>query len=758
MWKSGHTQRGRRKRWLRWAGVCVVLSFLLWLLPWVVRLPEGLSGPVPESPVITDRKGVPMARLVLPSSQRATPVSFDDVPGDVVTCTLAAEDKRFWKHGGVDLLAIVRAAWDMLRKREVISGASTITQQLIKISSPATERTVVRKMYESLAAMQLERRWTKQEILTAYLNRLDYGNRSIGVAEAARFYFQKPLADLSLAECALLAGLPQGPSMLNPLRHPKRALERRQVVLARVGLAGVIDRERVQRAMAEPVGLHPLQARPIAPWLRNVSLPEGALGRVRSTLDAALQKGVEDIVREEVNRLRHANLRHAAVVVLRNESAEIMALVSSADWHDPRGGQINGAFAPRSPGSALKPFTYLLALGEGQRSSVSLLADVPSPFRTRQGVDLPQNYDRTYRGPVLLRDALACSLNVPALRELNRLGGPRKLHELLTRWGLNTLGDDPEAHGLGLTLGNAPVRLIELTGAYATLARGGVHLPPVLFGGRDVVVGETDGLSSGDCMVIADILADDVARAPVFPRGGPLDLPFPCAVKTGTSSDFRDNWCVGFTKDFTVGVWAGNFENQPMKEISGVDGAAPIFQRVMRRIHTENQAQWCEMPGDWVQVTVDARNGKQLADERGKPRRVWLPRKHLPEVAAVSDYDERGRALLDETFAGWFESPHNHRRGELAMHERIPVVVPLRILRPTDGTEFLLDPEMPSSAALLHPVTDPAGVVRWSSETLRVEDGPVGQVIHLAPGSHVLEALDSRTGEMREVVIRVRTL
>jgi penicillin-binding protein 1C len=229
-------------------------------------------------------------------------------------------------------------------------------------------------------------------------------------------------------------------------------------------------------------------------------------------------------------------------------------------------------------------------------------------------------------------------------------------------------------------------------------------------------------------------------------------------VKTGTSSDFRDNWCVGFTRDFTVGVWAGNFENQPMKEISGVDGAAPVFQRVMLRLHRNHKPGWWERPDDWVEVAVDARNGRQSAGVRGKPRRVWLPKRHLPAVAAASDYDEEGRALLDETFAGWFESPHNHRRGEVALQEQAPAVVPLRILRPVDGSDYLLDPEMPSSAALLHPLTEPAGVVKWSSATLRVEDGVGGQVIHLAPGEHLLEALDSRTGEAREILIRVRSL
>lgn len=747
-----------RRAWLKKAVSCGLIFALLWMLPWMVSLPEDLNGPLPESPVITDRNGVPMARLTLPGSQRASPVPYEAMPADLIACTLAAEDKRFWKHGGVDVLATLRASRDLVWKRRVVSGASTITQQLIKITSPPERRTVWRKAYEALAAIQLERRWTKRDVLSAYLNRLDYGNRSIGAAEAARFYFQKPLADLSLAECALLAGLPQGPSALNPVRHPQRALARRQVVLDRLEATGQVDPERIRRARAEPVTLHPLQPVPVAPWLRGVALPEGAVGRVRSTLDAALQKDVEAIVREEVARLRDSNLRHAAVVVLDNATAEILALVSSADWHDPRGGQINGAFAPRSPGSALKPFTYLLAIGTGQRTSVSVLADVPSPFRTPQGVDLPQNYDRSYRGPVMLRDALACSLNVPALRELNRMGGPRGLHALLKRWGLTTLGDDPEEHGLGLTLGNAPVRLVELSGAYATLARGGTYRQPVLFVTGSAVEEKNPEISAQDCLVIADILADAAARAPAFPPGGALDLPFPCAVKTGTSSDFRDNWCMGFTRDFTVGVWAGNFENQPMKGISGVDGAAPVFHRVMRCLHKDRKPAWWELSEDWLEVSVDPRTGRQLPGDEGQTRRVRLPWDHLPEVAASADYDAEGRALLDETFAEWFASPHNLRRGELALRENAPVRVPLRILRPTDGMEFLLDPDMPSSGNRLRPLADPADAVRWSSGSLRVEEDAAGQVIHLVAGVHLLEATDVRTGEVRRITIRVRSL
>jgi penicillin-binding protein 1C len=291
--------------------------------------------------------------------------------------------------------------------------------------------------------------------------------------------------------------------------------------------------------LVEPICLRPLKESQPAPWLAALTPPALTSARqlIWTTLDLPLQRELEAIVHEETAKLKAANLRHAAVVAIHNPSGEILALVSSAAWHDPRGGQLNGALVPRSPGSTLKPFTYLLAMESNHRTPASIIADIPSPFRTPQGLDLPENYDRAYRGPVTLRGALACSLNVPAMRELNALGGPAPLHRLLATLGLTTLGDDATVHGLGLTIGNAPVRLLELANAYAALARGGRYFPVVLF--PDKVASHEENrlpFAATSYYLIADILSDPAARAPSFQPGGPLDLPFRCAVKTGTSA------------------------------------------------------------------------------------------------------------------------------------------------------------------------------------------------------------------------------
>lgn len=752
-------RRPKLRTLLRLSAAGLFLGLLGWFaLPFALPLPAGLLENPGASPVLTDRHGTPIHHLTLPDSTRAAPISLDQIPADLVACTLAAEDKRFHRHGGVDLLATARAAWDFATKRRVTSGASTITQQLIKISSPKRRRDPLAKVREILGARQLEMTWTKNQILTAYLNRLDYGNLRIGAAEATRFYFQKPLSDLSLAECALLAGLPQAPTRLNPIRRTEPALKRRNIVLDRLRENPSYDESRISAASAELLTLRPLRTTQAAPWL--ASLPDMQGATMQTSLDLPLQRDIESIVREETAKLKDANLRHAAVVIIDNATGEILALVSSASWSDPRGGQLNGATQPRSPGSTLKPFTYLLAMERNQRIPSSILSDIPTPLRTTQGLDLPQNYDRKYRGPVTLRTSLACSLNLPAMRELNHLGGPRALADLLHQQGITTLTHPPETYGLGLTLGNAPVKLLELTNAYATIARSGGFLPYTFFPIHGTPVPEQT-FDPIHTYLISDILSDPAARAPSFPPGGPLDLPFRCAVKTGTSSDFHDNWCIGYTPDFTVGVWGGNFEHQPMKGISGIAGAGPIFHRSMMRLHKERAATWFDRPAGLIDITIDTRNGKLISPsdfpEKPYARRDLCPPERTPIPASTADYVD-SKALLDPTYKEWFKSSNNQRMGELALDEGLPAGEPLRVITPANGTTFLLDPEIPSGSDKLRPITNLPGTAKWSSETLVIEDGNPEPLIHLKPGTHILTATDPRTGTTHRITIQVKNL
>jgi penicillin-binding protein 1C len=741
----------RRKRVMIPAALVAAGLFAWFVLPWCIPLPAGLAE-APASPVLLDRNGKPLHRLVLPDFTRSAPVSLEEVPADLIACTIAAEDKRFRQHGGIDLLATTRAAKDAVLHWRAVSGASTITQQLIKLSSPPAERNLPTKVREALLARHLEMKWSKEQILVAYLNRLPYGNHRTGPAEAARFYFQKPLADLSLAESALLAGLPQAPSRLNPVKHPARALVRRGVVLDR--LSRNYDAFRISAARAEPISLRPLPEKEVAPWLASFDsgLP---VTQARTTIDAGIQGDLEGIVSEELAKLADSHIRHAAVVVLDNRTREILALVSSGNWHDPNGGQINGALTPRSPGSALKPFTWLLAFENGGLHPASIVADIPTRFRTKEGLDAPENYDRTFRGPVSAREALACSLNVPAMRVLNDIGGPRPLYDFLSELGIDTLGPDPTPYGLGLTIGGAPVRLLDLANAYATLADGGRHHRTRLWMDDDDDDDHSSPLprppSAISCFLIADILADPIARAPSFGRGGPLELPFQCAAKTGTSSDFRDNWCLGFTKDFTIGVWAGNFDNSPMKSITGVAGAGPIFHRAMLRLHRDHQPRWLERPHGLVEVTIDPLTGKRTSTPGSS---ALVPADRLPLFASAADRDEGGRVLLDSSYSEWLASPHNRRRDVFALAPDRPAEAPLRILAPRDGTTYVLDPELPNGGTL-HLATNLPGEADWSCETLEVSTGGAEGMVKLKPGNHILIATDKRNGGKQDVTITV---
>lgn len=745
----------RRKRVSIPLALAALGGFCWFILPFLIPLPEGLTRAAEASPVLLDRHGQPIRRLTLVDFSRSEPITLSDLPTDFIASTLAAEDKRFYSHHGVDFLATARAAKDSVGNRRVVSGASTITQQLVKISSPRTHRGIGAKIREALGARRLEMTWSKEEILTAYLNRLDYGNRRRGPSEAARFFFQKPLSELSLAECALLAGLPQAPSRLNPLKRPDAALARRQIVLARLAKSKATDLSRIRSASSEGLNLRPLSEREAAPWLAR-DLPVN--GPLQSTLDLSLQQDVETIVREELATLRDSNLRHAAVVVIHNPTGEILALVTSGNWNDPRGGQINGTLAPRSPGSTLKPFTYLLACQTSGRYPGSIIPDIPSRFRTQEGLNLPTNFDRTHRGPVSIRTALACSLNIPAMRELNNLGGPQPLYDLLIQLGFTTLEKDANYYGLGLTIGNAPVRLLELTNAYATLARGGDYFPAKLFPNSEDHHQRVFDASSA--YLIADILSDAEARAPSFGRRGPLELPFRCAVKTGTSSDFHDNWCMGFTQEFTVGVWAGNFDQSPIKGLSGVAGAGPIFHRTMVRAQRDHPPGWPTRPSDLVTVQVDPRTGKTLSASFPRVSSVTeiCQAEQLPLPAISTDYDPTGRAILDSTYAEWFGSSENRRQSSFSLATERPSAETLKILAPLNGITCLLDPELPSGGKKLRLATNLPGAAIWSSPTLSFEPGTPEPSVLLQPGVHQLIATDPRDGSSHRVTIRVQSL
>jgi penicillin-binding protein 1C len=588
---------------------------VLAVLPVVLLLGTAAFTPLPPeltrpdaydtSTEILDRHGVVLREIRSNDGTRARWRSLDEVGPIVPRAVIAAEDRRFDLHPGIDPAAIARAAGQVVVNGRVVSGASTITQQLGRtlVKRP---RSLHGKFLEMALAIRIEASLEKRAILEQYINRVTFGPGLRGIEAASRFYFDKPARDLSLAEAAALAGMPRGPSLYDPRRGTERILKRRARVLDRMVASGFIREEEASLAKEEPIVLAPKGSGLGAPHLVRGVLSgaidpiagelRGKASSITLTIDRGLQREVEVLAQRTVGDLASRSVTAASVVVIENRTGEILAYVGSPDIEDAaRLGHNDGVLALRQPGSTLKPFVYGLALERLGFTAGTALPDValhfPSASPSGDGDYHPQNYDGRFHGPVRLREALANSYNVPAVWTAAALG-PDRVLERLREVGLTSLTKEAASYGVAIALGDGEVRLLALAGAYATLARGGVLLPVRAVREARGLEGSPLALRSGAveprrvldeaaAYVITDILADRRARLASFGENSALELPFPVAAKTGTSKGFRDNFTVGYTPEVTVAVWVGNFDGSPMEGVSGVTGAGPLFREVM---------------------------------------------------------------------------------------------------------------------------------------------------------------------------------
>ena len=571
-----------RSRILAATATAMVVA-LLGTVGWVMTPPpRGLTAAADSAGVrIEDRHAIVLRSTRAADGSRTRWVPLAEMDPDLLLAFIAVEDARFWEHPGIDPLAVARAARDNLRRRRIVSGASTITMQLARLLRPG-ERGWASKAGEAFWALRLERHLTKQEILEQYLNRVQLGQAAIGVGAASHLYFGASASEISLGEAAMLAGLAHAPSRDNPLVSPKRAAARRSIALTRMRRAAAIAGTEAERARAEPVVRRRTDTPFLAPHFTSRLLQQhtasGAI--LRTTLDAGLQRELEAETRHAVEMLAGRQVQHAAVVVLDNRSGDVLAWIGSPDFWAEQNGQTDMVISARQPGSALKPFLYGLAFDRGM-TAATVVPDVPRSYATTGGPYRPRNYDRTFRGPVRIREALASSYNVPAVEVAERVGGGALLRTLHLA-GFESLTRDAEHYGLGLALGNGDVTLLELANGYRGLANGGVWSPYRWLADERVGAGaERRFVSKEASAIVLDILADASARVPGFGLETPFEFPFPAAVKTGTSRHFTDNWAVATTGGFTVGVWVGNFGGQPMEGVSGVTGAGPLLHRAV---------------------------------------------------------------------------------------------------------------------------------------------------------------------------------
>jgi penicillin-binding protein 1C len=740
-----------------------VLGGLIGLIALAVYLRIGpvpgdlLAGAGGESTVVVDRTGAVLYESLSDTGSRATALAADELPPVVVAATLAAEDRRFWSHPGIDPIAMLRALRINLAERRIVEGGSTISQQVAKLllsrRTPDRHRGVKAKVHEAVLALRLEYRFSKPEMLALYLNHAAYGNQIVGIERASRAYFGIPSRMLTPAQAALLAGLPQRPSRFNPYRNRDLAVSRQRTVLSRMAASGALSVDEAAVARREElVFVRP--SRPFtAPHFVEMVLAragEPRSSRIETTLDVVLQREVEGIVETQRNQLIRHGARHVAVVVLDNASGEWLAWEGSGDFDAADGGRLNGPTVPRQPGSALKPFTYALAF-ERDVTPASVLRDAPTHFPTADpGVTYqPRNYDGRYRGSLRARDALGGSLNIPAVVLASHVGVAALLRTY-TRAGLTTFDKNAAHYGLGVTLGNAEVRLDELVAAYAAFARGGLWYSPT-FLARPIETTRTDSprqlFSPETAFWITDILSDADARESVFGRGGYLEFPFPVAVKTGTSQAYHDNWTIGFSRHVTIGVWVGNFDRAPLRNSSGVTGAAPIFHAVMlaaeRRVGGSidfSNRRILERPAGLRRVEICALSGRPANAACPTRTMEWL----RTETRQARCEDHRD------------EEHDEPRRATVMASQR---VASLAIANPPDGATYLIDPTLrPEFQVLpLRASEKASGPIEWFVNGTLAGSAPADTAVAwpLAPGRHRITARDAH-GRIARSTIDVR--
>jgi len=670
----------------------------------VVPFPEEKLAHYPASVVLTDRDGAPLRVFLDADGQDCRPGYAPEPEHWIAKAMVAAEDQRFWSHPGVDGWALLRALKQNGLGGRRVSGASTLSTQVIRMIE-RRPRTLATKVIEAFRALQMEQRHSKREILSQYLDRAPFGGNIVGIEAAARRYFGKGATQLSLAEAAILAGVPQSPSRGHPYRHPDHAKRRQAYVLERMEACGFITAREREEAWAQPLatrrGTYPFRAPHFCDWIGVPSkIDEGFA--LRTTLDGDLQRLAENTLRRH---LAHADSDGGAVVVLDAKTGAVRAWVGSPDYAAPRAGQVNGAVASRAAGSTLKPFAFALALDRGLVTPATSLPDLPIRFRDFN----PRNFSLEFLGRVSVREALVLSLNLPAI-EVERQVGQERFHAALRDLGLLTINQPPAHYGLGLVLGNAEVRLLDLANAYACLARGGQWAPPRVLESTPPPAWEPV-FSPEACWLIADMLSGEERAMDTTGHNADVRLP-PMAWKTGTSAGLRDAWTVAWNPDVVIGVWVGNVDGSSSDGLVGSQAATPIAWELFRQLYPDNQGPWFARPEGVETRTVCAISG-------------CVPGPHCPhriEDWSLAKVSRQTPCPIHRNVARATES-EKRAHGTPSFSKK--PLQSVKILAPAGGSVYhwMPDSESLSQQLLLEARSDRAGEsIHWF-----VDDRPVGQ-------------------------------
>lgn len=706
--------------WLRPLAIALaaVVAAPAWALSDLAGFDEVRRDFRPSDTAVLDRDGVLLQRVRTDTSvRRGDWIALADISPALRSAMLLSEDKRFYEHSGVDWRAVSAAAWGNLWNTRT-RGASTITMQLAgllgdELRRAGSGRSLAQKLGQTVAAQQLERQWRKDQILEAYLNLVPFRGEIVGIDALARTLFGKAPHGLDAREAAVAAALVRAPNA-KPSLVAQRACEL---------MRAMAPDSRPDCAALDMFASAALQRRAfessegIAPHLARRALRDAGTTRepIRTTLHGPLQRFALNALQRQLRELRGRNVEDGALVVLDNASGSVLAWVGSSGALS-RAAEVDGVLAQRQPGSTLKPFLFAQAIAERRLTAASLLDDSSAQINTAGGLYIPQNYDRQFKGTVSVRTALAASLNVPAVRTLVMVS-PEAFARQLRAAGM-PLAQNGDYYGYSLALGSAEVSLLTLTNAYRTLANGGRfgdirYLP----GPASTSKGNDSAIDARAAFIVGDILADPNARARTFGLDSVLGTRFWSAVKTGTSKDMRDNWAIGWSQRYTVGVWIGNASGAPMWEVSGTSGAAPVWAQTMAFLH------------------------------RGEPSRAPAP--PLGVVQARVRFGDELEASRSEWFISGTEQPLFAIAPEALAAEATP-----RITAPADGTIIALDPDIPPSRQRVRFEAEGRGV-QWRIDGKLFARGTRAQWLPW-PGRHVVQLLDARGQVADELRLEVR--
>lgn len=642
---------------------------------------------------ICARDGTVLREVLSSDYKTSVWIPIEEISPWMIKATIIREDKRFFIHSGVDILAMTRALYDNIRHQKIISGGSTITMQVAKMALNFKNRNIITKFVEIIYALKIDLHLSKKEILGIYLNRAPYGNQTYGAEAASRFYFRKPAHQLSLNESCILSVIPNAPTRLNPYVYPERVIGEKTDVLEILLKNGFVDSLNFELAMKESMRLVQKHINFEAPHFVDYILQKiekkkiKNLSRIITSIDKDLQKDLGKLLYTTLESLKKYHVGQGALIVMDVERGEILAMVGSRDYFDASEGQVNGCLALRQPGSSIKPFLYVLALASGIAPSY-ILPDTLIEFHLTDGtIFAPRNYGHRYHGPTRFREALASSFNVPAVYLLEQLGTQR-FYNFLHELGFERLNKEANFYGLSLSLGAGEVSLLEMANAYSSLARHGLLDTPKSIlkifetDGQDIAVEGVEQkrvFSREAAYIITHILSDNASRIKAFGEDNPLNLPFPCAAKTGTSKDYRDNWCIGFTSNYVVAVWVGNFDGSPMQGVSGISGAAPLFRDIMIELHRDQYPIQFEQPSALNRIKICAQSGKIASNICSRViEEIFIPGTE-PAESCAEDFSH-----LD----------HYSPPSGIALDDKKEI----EIVSPSDGDIFKVDPQVSYSS------------------------------------------------------------